>query len=252
MGIKRGIGKFGDGYKKEFGGVAAAAPIGTLIFTALFGIGTGGFGTGVAIDALNITDDQPRAGQQVSIEQHRQALANLETQREALAELGGYAPQGTSALERLIEIPQDAQANRQAAEAQQQNYRSAMNDFITSVHLDARLNEQDVQNLVTEFKAEHGKISEVTDFRRSIDYADLNVTRAWAENRDFASEFEKAKAVNERAAGYTPSNFSTKGALGTALAPWLLLILTGMAGGPLRRWANEKPKPKKTKSGYQH
>lgn len=251
MSIKQKFAKTLKGYSSGFGDVVGEGPELLLmmgIFTGIIGVGIGGFGAGGVTDAMNQIDSTPQIGQEISIQQHQAALANLAAQRNALNEMGGYTPAGVSALQNLIDIPEDAQQNRATMEQQNQTYRSLLNDFVTSIHLDTRLNEADVKSLAEQFEAVHGQIEDVTAFEHGIDYADIMESRARADDDTYGSELQKAKDVNNMADGFSANNFNTGGALGLFLFPWLLAIAGGLAHKPLDRWSKDKP----AKKGFNH
>jgi hypothetical protein len=251
MSIKQKFAKTLKGYSSGFGEVVGEGPellLAMGIFTGIVGVGIGGFGVGGVMDAMDDIDNRPQIGQEISIQQHQAALANLAEQRNALNEMGGYTPAGVSALQNLIDIPEDAQQNRATMEQQNQTYRSLLNDFVTSVHLDTRLNEADVKSLAEQFEATHGQIEDVTSFEHGIDYADIMESRARTDGSTYGTELKKAQAVNDMADGFSANNFSTGGALGLFLFPWLLAIAGGLAHKPLDRWSKEQP----VKKGFNH
>ncbi|TNE27589.1 MAG: hypothetical protein EP349_08975 [Alphaproteobacteria bacterium] len=251
MSIKQKFAKTLKGYSSGFGEVVGEGPELLLmmgIFTGIIGVGIGGFGAGGVMDAMDRMDNTPQIGQEISIQQHQEALANLAEQRATLDKMGGYTPAGVSALQNLIDIPEDAQQNRAAMELQNQIYHSLLNDFVTSVHLDTRLNEADVKSLTEQFEATHGQVEDVTPFDNGIDYADIMESRARADGGTYDTEFDKAKGINNMADGFSWNNFSTGGALGLFLFPWLLAIAGGLAHKPLDRWSREQP----AKKGFNH
>ena len=253
MGIKQKFAKTVKGYSSGFGEVISEEPgafFAMVFITGLVGVGIGGFGAGGVIDAMDRIDNTPQIGQEISIQQHQAALANLAAQRDALDKMGGYTPSGVSALQNLIDVPEDAQQNRAEMEQKNQSYRSLLNDFTTSIHLDTRLNEADVKNLAEQFEAVHGKIENVTSFKNGIDYADIMESRARTDGGTYGTELEKAKYVNEKASGFSGNNFSGTGALGLFLFPWLLAMAGGIAHRPLERWSKEQPAKKAGK--YTH
>jgi hypothetical protein len=253
MSIKQTFAKTVKGYSSGFGEIISTEPAAFFtmaFFTGLIGVGVGGFGAGGVIDAMDRIDNTPQIGQEISIQQHQAALANLAAQRDALDKMGGYTPSGVSALKNLIDIPEDAQQNRAEMEQKNQSYRSLLNDFATSIHLDTRLNEADVKNLAEQFEAVHGQIEDVTRFENDIDYADIMESRVRADGGTFGTELEKAQAVNDMADGFSWNNFSGAGALGIFLFPWLLAIAGGLAHRPLDRWSKEQPVKKAGK--YTH
>lgn len=195
MSIKQKFAKTLKGYSSGFGEVVGEGPELLLtmgILTGILGVGIGGFGVGGVMDAMDDIDNRPQIGQEISIQQHQAALANLAEQRNALNEMGGYTPAGVSALQNLIDIPEDAQQNRATMEQQNQTYRSLLNDFVTSVHLDTRLNEADVKSLAEQFEATHGQIEDVTSFEHGIDYADIMESRARTDGSTYGTELKKS------------------------------------------------------------
>lgn len=253
MSIKQTFAKNVKGYSSGFGQIVGDGPEAffcMVFLTGLVGVGIGGFGAGGVIDAMDRIDNTPQIGQEISLQQHQAALANLAAQRDALDKMGGYTPAGVSALQNLIDIPEEAQQNRAEMEQKNHTYRSLLNDFVTSVHLDTRLNEADVKSLAEQFETVHGQIEEVTRFENGIDYADIMESRARTAGKTYGSELEKAQAVNEMADGFSWNNFSFSGSLGLFLFPWLLAIAGGIAHRPLDRWSKEQPAKKTGK--YTH
>jgi len=251
MSIKQTFAKTLKGYSSVFGEIISDGPetlVGLALITGIVGVGLGGFGAGGVMDAMDNIDNTPQIGQEISIQQHQAALANLAEQRATLDKMGGYTPSGVSALKNLIDIPEDAQQDRATLEQQNQGYRSLLNDFVTSIHLDTRLHEADVKSLAEQFEATHGQIEDVTAFKHGIDYADIMESRARADGGTYETELKKAQAVNDMADGFSANNFAPFGALGVFLFPWLLAIAGGLAHKPLDRWAKEQP----TKKGFKH
>ncbi len=212
------------------------------------GAAVGGVGIGAVMDNMDAIDATPQIGQEVSIQQHTEALATLQAQRDVLSDHEGYIPPAVSSLENLIEVPQVTQDTRDDYEVQQDKYKGLMDDFMTSVHLDTRLNEADVMELVETFEDTHGAVEFVTSFDDGVDYADIMESRARTSAQEFDSELEKAQFVNEAASGFSKNNFNFYGALGFSVLPWLLFFAGAAAERPLGRWKRGETK----RSGYKH
>jgi len=220
---------------------------GTILTIAL-GVTIGGVGIGTVIDNMDTIDGTPQIGQEISVQQHTEALATLQAQRDILSDHDGYIPPAVSSLENLITVPKVAQDTRDDYEVQKDKYKGLMDDFMTSVHLDERLNEADVMELVENFEGTHGPVELVTSFSAGVDYADIMESRVRIGDQEFVSELEEAQFVNEAASGFSKNNFNGYGALGFTLLPWLLFFAGAAAERPLGRWKRGETK----RSGYKH
>ena len=244
MGVKKTFAKKALNYNRKMGHAFNESP-GPLALSLLAGAAVA-FGGGYAVDAYKPLENQPQMGQEASIQQHQTALTQLQEQRDALISAQGNENFTPGLLTSIIETAPADQAEKAQAERLATEYNRMMEAFIGSVHIDTRLNEQDAKQLVTAFEAAHGDVDDVTSFQK-LDYNDLFEARSWAaEEANSGSELERAKAVNERADQTREWGAFLGGGIGTAAAPWLLMLLIAIPGGMLRRWETEKPKPKKT------
>ena len=248
MGLKKSFAKGALGYQsgmKEFFNECGPIPI---IFAGILGAGIG-LGSTFAVDAFKPLENQPQLGQEIAIQQHQAALVQLEQQHNVLKNAQSAAHFTPQALGSIIELSEEDRGNSGAALEIQNNYNRLLNAFVTSVHVDKRLNEADAQQLLTAFENAHGRVDAVTDFNKRLDYNDLYEARAWAAENTTGSETDIAKAVNQRAGETNEWNsFWTVGGT-TAALPFLTMILFGLMGGTLRRWERDQPKPK---SGINH
>lgn len=245
MGLKKSFAKGARSYQsgmKEFFDECGPVPI---FLAGIIGAGVG-FGSSLAVDGFKPLENQPQMGQEVAVQQHQAALVQLEQQHNALQNAQSAAHFTPQALGSIIELSEEDRGNSGAAVETRNNYDRLLNAFVTSVHVDKRLNETDAQQLLTAFENAHGQIDDVTDFKASLDYNDLHEARAWVAENVTGSETDIAMAVNKRADQTNEwSTFWTVGS-GAAALPFLTMILFGLMGGTLRRWESGQPKPKKT------
>lgn len=244
MGLKKSFAKGARGYQNEMKAFFNEWGPVPVFLAGILGAGIG-FGTTFAVDGFKPLEDRPQLGQEIAVQQHEAALVQLEQQHNALKTAQSAAHFTPQALGTIIELSEEDRGNSGAALEIKNNYDRLLNAFVTSVHVDKRLNEADAQKLLTAFEKAHGRVDDVTDFQKSLDYNDLLEARAWAAENVTGSETDIAMAVNERA-GKTRewSTFWTVGG-GTAALPFLTMILFGLMGGTLQRWEREEPKPKK-------
>jgi len=213
-----------------------------LIIGAALGLG-GAFST----DVLKPLDSQPHMGQEIAVQQHQAALTQLKEQQNALKEAQSAAHFTPQSLGTIIELSAEDQSNKGNAIEIQNQYSSMLDAFVTSVHVDKRLNETDAKNLMETFETAHGAIEDVTSFHTALDYNDLDEARAWVDERA-ADEDEQflARSINSRASEVNEkSAFLAVGGT-AALLPFLLSLLLATMGGPLKRWERDVPKPKNT------
>jgi hypothetical protein len=250
MGLKKSFAKKANSYQRSMKNYLSEADILFVIPPAILGAALG-FGSSFAIDTLKPLDNQPHMGQEIAVQQHQAALTQLEQQHKALQDAQSAAHFTPQSLGEIIPLTEEDQSNKGSAIEIQKQYESMLDAFVTSVHVDKRLNEADAKSLMEAFEATHGDIEEVTSFT-GLDYNDLDEARAWAgEPSEAVSEKELAQSINKYADQTHEQGTSLMIGGGAAVLPFLISILFAMMGGPLRRWETETPKP--TKPGkYTH
>ena len=247
---KQAFAKGARGYAEIFGEVLVEAPPVPFIAAAILGAAVGGASIGV-IDATKPLDDTPQLGQEIAIDQYEAALDVLSEKRDAYRKAQGSSYFTPGPLENIIDVTEDDKGNKDAAVAAETSYKSLLDSFVSSVHLDARLNEEDAKGLLDSFEQAHGQIEDVTSFEYELDYNDLMEARASSELAQDASDENKAKQINQLADTNLEENFWMISGV-TAGVPFALAIIFGLMGGTLRRWEKNEPKKRKPKSGYQH
>ena len=248
MGLKKSFASKANGYQRGMKEIFYECGPVPVFLAGILGAGIG-FGTTFAVDAYKPLESQPQLGQEIAVQQHQAALVQLEQQHNTLKNAQSAAHFTPQALGSIIELSEEDRGNSGAALEIQNHYNKLLNAFVTSVHVDKRLNEADAQQLLTAFENAHGRVDAVTDFKKGMDYNDLYEARAWAAENVTGSEMEIATAINERAGETNEGKtFWTIGST-TAALPFLTMILFGLMGGTLRRWERDQPKPK---SGINH
>lgn len=247
---KQAFAKGARGYAKVFGEVLVEAPPAPFIISAILGAAVGGAGIGL-IDLAKPLDDTPQLGQEIAIEQYESALNVLSEKRDVYRQAQGSAYFTPGPLENIIEVTEDDKGNKNSAIEAETSYKSLLDSFVSSVHLDARLNEKDAKSLLDNFEQAHGQIEDVTSFEHELDYNDLMDARASDELAQDAPDMNKAQQINRLSNTNLEESFWTI-AGGAAGTPFILAILFGLMGGVFERWEKNEPKKRKPKSGYQH
>lgn len=245
MGLKKSFAKKANSYQRGMRGYLNDGGPMAFIPPAIVGAIIG-FGSTLATDSLKPVNDQPQMGQEIAVQQHQAALTQLAQQHKALQKAQSAAHFTPQSLGTIIELSEEDQNNKGTAIELENRYHTLLDAFVTSVHVDQRLNEANAKSLLQAFEAEHGAIEDVTSFQAGLDYNDLDEARAWVGDPSSGeSEKERAQRINNRADETNESNtFWTVGSTAAAL-PFLISILFAMMSGPLRRWEYEQPKPQK-------
>jgi hypothetical protein len=246
MGIKKIITKPALGFHKFWeDGVRVTDGVGPFVLSALFGITTG-LSSGPLQDALRPIEDVPLTGQEQALQQYDAVLTTLAEQHNTLTGRTHSTQPGA-----LSELLGEATApSEQTADIDnlRTHYNNQLEKFITAVAVDERLNEADIQNLLTRFESEHGQINEITEFA-APDYDDISESRALTVS--IQDEKERATAVFNKS---NETNSSLAGDLGSGvgafLLPWLLYLGIGAGRRRLEDWEAGKKAPRK--SGFNH
>ena len=244
MGLKKSFAKNANSYQREM--KDALTEVGPLVLfpAAIIGVAIG-FGGLTATDAFKPVNDDPHLGQGIAIQQHQAAITELAQQHKALQDAQSAAHFTPQSLGTIIDLSEEDQNNKGTAIETESHYKTLLDAFVTSVHVDKRLNEADAQTLLQAFETEHGDIEDVTSFKNGLDYNDLDEARAQVGDRQNGeSEQEFAQSINKQADKANDwTAFWVVGGTTTAL-PFLASILFAMMGGPLRRWERDVPKPR--------
>lgn len=250
-GLKKKFGEKALGYNKIMGECLAEVPPFPIFVAGILGLATGSL-TMLSTDALKPLEDQPQMGQEIAIQQHTEALNTLEEQRNAFVQAQSASHYTPESLSSLITLSDEDKNNTGDAIATEEQYNDLLTAFVTAVHVDKRLNEVDAQNLISNFENTHGQVEDVTDFKYGIDVNDLMEARAQVEQYQDLTEKERAEAINAQAASANDwETFVTVGG-GTAGFPFVASILILMFGGTLKRWRDDKPKPKHNTGKFNH
>jgi len=249
-GIKQKFAKFALGHNDFWSeGFRDAGPL-PIVLMGIMGAAIGGIGIPVT-DAVKGLEDIPQIGQEVALEQYDGVLGQLSSVRAELDGVKGAAHQMPETLGNMLNLEGgDAEAMQSSTEAQAR-YDQLRDGFVTSVHLDQRLNEEDVRDLITEFETAHGEIEDVTSFDHGLDYNDLNEARLWSEDLSDSSELDKAKAINARADEVNEKEIPLIiGGVVSGL-PLLLMLLISIGRRPLTNWSQGRPAVPKSQK-FQH
>lgn len=245
MTIKKSVAKSALGFNKFWGeGVRQTGGMAPLMLSAVFGVVVGLSSTGVE-DLIRPLDDTPQASQEQALQQYNAVLTTLAEQRNTLT--GGTGDMQPGALSDLLgETAPDAETAD--LDALRDSYKNQLGKFVTAVTIDNRLNETDVQTLITRFESTHGGLKEVTGFD-TPDYDDLMESRA----RTVSIENEQDRAQKTISNSNEVNSYTVPGGLvgfGTFLLPWLLYFSAGAGRRRLENWEKGKPAPRK--SGFNH
>jgi len=175
----------------------------------------------------------------------------LSEKRDAYRDAQGSAYFTPGPLENIIEVTEDDKGNKNSAIEKETAYKSLLDSFVSSVHLDERLNERDAKSLLDNFEQAHGQIEDVTTFEYELDYNDLMDARASDELAQDAPDVSKAKQINQLSNTNLEESFWTI-AGSAAGTPFILAILFGLMSGVFKRWEKNEPKKRKPRTGYQH
>lgn len=249
-GIKQKFAKFALGHNEFWSeGFKVAGPV-PLMLMGVMGAAIGGLSIPVT-DAVKGLEDTPQIGQEVALEQYDGVLEQLSSVRAELNDVKGAAHQMPETLGNMLNLEGADAAEKQSSTETQARYDQLRDGFVTSVHLDQRLNEEDVKDLLTEFETAHGAIEDVTSFAYGLDYNDLNEARLWAADLSDSSELDKAKAINERADEVHEGDIPLiVGGVASGL-PLLLMLLISLARRPLTNWSQGRPAVPKSQK-FQH
>ncbi|TNE27590.1 MAG: hypothetical protein EP349_08980 [Alphaproteobacteria bacterium] len=245
MGIKKIVAKPALGFHKFWNdGIRVTDGFGPVVLSVVFGVAAG-LSSGPVQDALRPVENTPLAGQEQALQQYDAVLTTLAEQHKTLTGRTQLTQPGA-----LSELLGEAAATEQTADMDnvRKSYDSQLEKFVTAVAVDERLNEADIQNLLTRFESEHGKITDVTGFE-APDYDDISESRA--ATISIQNEKERAIAVFGKS---NDTNSSLAGDLGSGigalLLPWLLYMGIGAGRRRLESWEQGKSAPRK--SGFNH
>ena len=249
-GIKQKFAKLALGHNEFWNGGFRQAGPAPLMVMFLMGGAIGGLSIPV-MDGVKALEDTPQIGQEVALEQYGSVLEQLSDVRAELNGVKGATHEMPETLGDMLNLGEDAVVSKQASIETKTRYDQLRDGFVTSVHLDQRLNEEDVKGLMTAFETTHGAIEDVTSFEQGLDYNDLNEARLWAEDLSDMSELDKAKVINERADEFHGERANLIiGGVASAL-PLFLMLLISLAKRPLTNLSQGRPAVPKSQK-FQH
>ena len=194
-------------------------------------------------DEIREIEAEPHANQQEALSIYDSALNSLKEQRDLYISEGGKS-ENPAVLSNILTSKQPIDVENQT----KRRYDEMMQSYITALHIDDRLNEQDVQDLTTRFENVHGAVADVTDFS-NIDYNDIREAREATPPSKGVSEQRRAEWINGLAAS-SRSDIGIGMTVGTItlLSYFLLAFIGGRFREPLTRIAEGKSR-KTTKHG---
>jgi len=246
MGIKKIAAKPALGFHKFWNdGIRVTDGFGPFILSAMFGVAAG-LSSGPLQDTLRPIEDTPLAGQEQALQQYDAVLTTLEEQHNTLT--GRIDSTQPGALSELLGEAIAPATQTTDQDELRTNYNNQLEKFVTAVAIDERLNEADIQNLLTRFESAHGQINDVTGFE-APDYDDISESRA--STASIQNEKERATAVFDKS-NETNSNtaLDISSGVGIFLLPWLLYLGIGASRRRLEDWEKGKTAPRK--SGFNH